>query len=369
VTIDNDTGLLERTLKALGRPAWEVTPEDIDRVVGDLAVAGRATSTRRDYVQIFKGFHRFLQARKAFRPDAAQSFDDRCLSWQMARRTVSIWTVAGRMKDIAFVGRAEHLDVVEAHRRGETDLTYRDGKWFLLVTCDVPAAEPNTDPEGWLGVDLGIVNIATTSDGTTFAGQRLNRYRRRQQRLRDQLQAKGTKSAKRKLKRRRRKERRTASQISHSIAKRIVTEAERTGRGIALEDLTGIRDRVRLRKPQRVTLRSWAFWELGFYIGYKAERLGVPVVFVDPRYTSQTCADCGHRERANRVSQSEFTCRSCGVVAHADRNAARNIAHRGAACWAAVNQPNAGYQARNAALRLASGQTEEQQALTSQWRG
>ncbi len=65
VTIDNDTGLLERTLTALGRPAWEVTPEDIDRVVGELAVAGRAASTRREYVQIFKGFHRFLQARKA----------------------------------------------------------------------------------------------------------------------------------------------------------------------------------------------------------------------------------------------------------------------------------------------------------------
>ena len=71
VTIDNDIGLLERTLKALGRPAWEVTAEDIDRVVGDLAVAGRATSTRREYVQIFKGFHRFLQARKAAEIEAA----------------------------------------------------------------------------------------------------------------------------------------------------------------------------------------------------------------------------------------------------------------------------------------------------------
>lgn len=65
VTIDNDIGLLERALTALGRPAWEVTSEDIDRVVGDLAVAGRSASTRREYVQIFKGFHRFLQARKA----------------------------------------------------------------------------------------------------------------------------------------------------------------------------------------------------------------------------------------------------------------------------------------------------------------
>lgn len=71
VTIDNDIGQLERTLKALGRPAWEVTSEDIDRVIGDLAVQGRKTSTRREYVQIFKGFHRFLQARKAPEIEAA----------------------------------------------------------------------------------------------------------------------------------------------------------------------------------------------------------------------------------------------------------------------------------------------------------
>ena len=73
-----------------------------------------------------------------------------------------------------------------------------------------------------------------------------------------------------------------------------MTEAERTGRGIALEDLGGIRDRVRLRKPQRVTLHSWAFHQLGQYIAYKAARAGVPVVYVDPAYTSQRCSSCGH---------------------------------------------------------------------------
>ena len=65
VTIDNDIGVLDRMLRALGRPAWEVTAEDVDRVVGSLATAGRASSTRRDYVQVFKGFHRFLEVRKA----------------------------------------------------------------------------------------------------------------------------------------------------------------------------------------------------------------------------------------------------------------------------------------------------------------
>ena len=122
--------------------------------------------------------------------------------------------------------------------------------------------------------------------------------------------------------------------MNHVIAKRIVTEAERTGRGIALEDLTGIRARVRLRKPQRVTLHSWAFARLGRYIAYKATMAGVPVVYVDPAYTSQTCSSCRHVNKKNRPDQATFRCTSCGFAEHADANAARNIAARGVADWA-----------------------------------
>lgn len=70
-TIDNDVGVLERMLDALGRPAWDVTAADIDRVVGGLATSGRAVSTRRNYLQVFKGFHRFLEVRKAVEIEAA----------------------------------------------------------------------------------------------------------------------------------------------------------------------------------------------------------------------------------------------------------------------------------------------------------
>ncbi len=65
------------------------------------------------------------------------------------------------------------------------------------------------------------------------------------------------------------------------------------------------------------------------------------VVWVDPAYTSQACSACGHVDRDNRVDQARFCCRSCGFAEHADWNAARNIALRGAAGWAAVNQPDA----------------------------
>jgi putative transposase len=60
---------------------------------------------------------------------------------------------------------------------------YRDGKWFLYATCDVP--EPDlTDPGGFLGVDLGVANIATTGDGTRHSGKYLNRQRHRSRYLR-----------------------------------------------------------------------------------------------------------------------------------------------------------------------------------------
>ncbi|WP_328768851.1 RNA-guided endonuclease InsQ/TnpB family protein [Streptomyces sp. NBC_00286] len=280
-----------------------------------------------------KRYRRATEKPIAFRPHGAQPYDDRMLSWQIPDRTVSIWTVSGRVKNVAFTASPEQLATLALYRQGESDLLERDGMWFLNATCEVPAAEPNTDPVDFLGIDLGIVNIATTSDGEMLAGRELNRIRARERKLRTKLQKKNTPSAKRRLKKRRRKEARRAKDINHKIAKHVVAEAERTGRGIALEDLTGIRERVRLRKPQRATLHSWGFAQLGQFIAYKARRAGVPVVRVDPAYTSRTCAECGHIDRANRVSQAWFACRNCGFVDHADRNGSRNIRARAWELW------------------------------------
>ena len=269
-----------------------------------------------------------------FRPDAAQPYDDRCLSWQYDARTVSIWTTAGRLKTVSFVCSPAALKLLQEYRKGESDLIERDGALYLIATCEVPEAE-QYEPDGFIGVDLGIVNIATTSTGYQAAGRALNRYRKRQLALRAKLQAKGTQSARRRLKARSRRETRHVKNTNHVIAKTIVTEAERTSRGISLEELKGIRQRVRLRKPQRVALHSWAFAQLGDFIVYKAKRAGVPLVFVDPAYSSRQCAACGHVDRLNRLSQARFACRSCGVVAHADRNASHVLARRGEHAWTA----------------------------------
>jgi putative transposase len=283
----------------------------------------------------------------AFRPDAAHPFDARCLSWQFpdsvgAREaTVSIWTVTGRLKNVSILGNPKQLMLLRTRSIGETDLIYRDGKWFLHATIEAPEA-PLTEPvNGFVGVDMGIVNIATTSTGENASGARLNRYRKRQVRLRKRLQAKKTSSARRLLKKRRRKEARFAANINHQVSKRIVAEAERTGCGIAVEELTGIRERVRLRKPQRAALHSWAFAQLGSFLAYKAKQAGVAFIEVDPAYTSQMCSDCGWVDKKNRRSQAAFECGRCDFVGHADHNAAINIATRGVERWGEVMRPYA----------------------------
>ncbi|MCQ1582093.1 RNA-guided endonuclease InsQ/TnpB family protein [Streptomyces parvus] len=275
-----------------------------------------------------------------FRPEAAQPYDDRCLSWQYDQQTVSIWTTAGRLKNIRFVCSPDALKILREHRKGESDLIERDGVFYLIAVCDIP--EPQVfEPAGFVGVDLGIVNIATTSTGYRAAGRGLNRHRKRQLDLRKKLQAKGTKSAKRLLKKRSRKEARHTANVNHIISKTIVTTAERTGYGIVLEDLTGIRSRVRHRKDQRTSLHSWSFHQLASFVEYKAKRAGVPLVYVDPAYTSQQCSECGHIDRKNRIDQAAFACRSCGALMHADDNASHNLARKGATAWTAGRESRA----------------------------
>jgi hypothetical protein len=77
-----------------------------------------------------------------FRPDAAQPYDDRCLSWQPGPRTVSIWTTSGRLRGVRFACSADAIETLAACRQGESDLVHRDGAWFLIATCEVP--EPGT---------------------------------------------------------------------------------------------------------------------------------------------------------------------------------------------------------------------------------
>jgi hypothetical protein len=105
------------------------------------------------------------KTQRTFLEHGAVPYDDRILSYNLKGSEVSIWTLDGRQA-IPFVCGERQRELL-ATQRGETDLALVRGKWYLFVTCEVETPEP-IDVEGFLGVDLGIVNLVTDCDGESF---------------------------------------------------------------------------------------------------------------------------------------------------------------------------------------------------------
>lgn len=267
----------------------------------------------------------------AFRPDGAVVYDERILAFH-GLEEVSLMVLHGRAVIPMQMGDYQRVQFSRAH--GQADLVLVKGTFFLLVTLDTPE-EPPTIPERFLGIDLGIVNLATDSDGNSYTGTPVDVVRQRCMTARQTYQSTHTRSAKRRLQKMARNESRFRRDVNHCIAKQLVAHAKDTKAALVLEDLTHIRDRMTVRKGQRNKHHGWSFNQLRQFVSYKAQRAGVPVVLVDPRNTSRGCSRCGFVDKRNRRSQAEFSCLRCGHVAHADLNAARNLATRGA-----VNRPD-----------------------------
>jgi len=248
--------------------------------------------------------------------------------------------VGGRQR-IAY-GCGDRQRSLLRHRGGQADLVHREGAFYLHQSCEVETPKEET-PEGWLGVDLGIVHLAVTSDGEHFSGEEVEAKRTWYGRRRKVLQSVGSRSAKRRLRKLSGRQRRYQRDTNHRISKELVEVAQRTGRGIAMEELSGIRERTRVRREQRHRHHNWSFYPLRRFVCYKARLAGVVMRFVDPRYSSQTCSLCGHCARANRRTREEFVCSVCGYAASADENAAREIARR-----AHVNAPMVSTEAAKA---------------------
>lgn len=260
-----------------------------------------------------------------FRPLGAICYDERIASFKKDDQ-VSLWTLGGR-KLFKFVC-GDRQRAALAHRKGQMDLAFRKGKFYLLATCDIQE-EPLTEIGGVLGVDMGVVNIATDSDGNNYTSSAVERVRVRNNYNRRRLQKKWTRSARRRLKRIAGRESNFRRNENHRISKELVLRAKGTGRGIALEDLKGIRERTTVRRKDRNKRLSWSYHQLRAFIEYKARLAGVPVIAVDPRNTSRTCNECGHCDKGNRKDQESFCCLQCGHSVNADQNAARNIRDRG----------------------------------------
>ncbi len=257
------------------------------------------------------------KAQRNFKPLGAITYDTRILSYK--KDSISIWSINGRLK-IPFIC---HNQKYFPYIQGESDLIYKRKKFYLFQTVEVPE-EDIKDIEDFIGIDFGIINIATTSDGQNFSGKQVDEVREKTTLFKKILQRKGTKSAKRHLKKLSGKERRFKKNTNHTISKQIVQIAKDTQRGIAIENIKSFR--VTVRKEQRERFGKWAFSELRSFIEYKGILAGIPVIAINPKNTSRTCSQCGFISKSNRKSQSNFSCLRCDFSLNADVNAAKNIA-------------------------------------------
>ena len=226
-----------------------------------------------------ESFQRDKTVCPVFKPFGAVTYDERILSFQGLDQ-VSLWTMTGRQAIALVYGtyQGQRFDRI----KGQCDLIYRDGTWLLLATVEFPE-KPPVQVTRFLGVDLGIANIATDSDGTQYSGKPVDRVRRKHNLQRTRLGHRNTKGAKKKLKRIAGKEARFRRHENHGISKALIAIAKDTGRGIACEDLRGIRDRLPVwAKDARHKRSGWSFFPLFSFLSYKAQRAGIPSVTVDP---------------------------------------------------------------------------------------
>jgi IS605 OrfB family transposase len=259
-----------------------------------------------------------------FKDTGAIVYDDRIMSFK-GLTIVSLDSVYGRLL-IPIIISSYHQGLLgESRIRGQADLILQNNIFYLMLIIETED-DKEFVPVDYIGVDLGIKNIATTSDGINYSGNKLNNIRKRKAKLRSKLQSINTKSAKRKLKKISGKDKRFVNDINHCISKQLVKTAKDTHRGISLERLKGIRKNVKtVNKAQRSKLSSWSFYKLQSFIGYKAKEAGVPIKYINPKNTSRTCPKCGHIDKKNRPTRDLFCCTACGFSAPADNVASENI--------------------------------------------
>jgi IS605 OrfB family transposase len=250
--------------------------------------------------------------------------------------------------------RFRRTEAMEGRLRSVTVRCDSAGRWFATFTADgVPRPEARPAERDALGIDLGLRQTATCSDGRVFTAAKplkvklakLRRYQRRQSRqLAAQMQAQGLDPKQRCPKGTRldfsKRRQRTQQQIGrlhaqiadvrrnhlHQINAAAVQHAEI----LILEDLAIAPMGRSLHRGFRRGVADAGLGELGRQLNYKAAWHGRVVVKVDRWFpSSKTCSGCGHIHAGLRLQDSRWTCPACGSELDRDLNAAINIEREG----------------------------------------
>jgi len=201
----------------------------------------------------------------------------------------------------------------------------RDKQWYMSYSYNT-ICESSRKTEGFIGVDRNSVgNVVTIADAITGKFRKIGpctasltkNFRNR----RANLQSKGAKNALVKIKR---KQSRRIKEINHKVSRTVVDYAKLHRSVLVLEDLGQISKKGKAKKY--VQRSQWSFYQLETFIKYKAALLGVPVIYINPAYTSQICSKCGS---LNKPNGKHYRCSSCGYFCHRDVNAAFNISKLG----------------------------------------
>jgi len=239
-------------------------------------------------------------------------------------------TLRGKQLTLSCIGKRHQVilqippyfeEVFQTWRFVGSTLVYNRRKRQFFFHLVFEKEDPPLEEGEVQGIDRGIHHIAVTSDATFYSNKHVRASQRRYLYNRRTLQAKGTPSAKRRLKAMAGREKRFSKDVNHVVSKRLVQQ-ERVG-VLVLEDLSGIRNKRRNKKSNK-RIASWPFYQLSCFLEYKAKGVGKRVAYVDARYTSQRCSQCGSTHSSYR-KKSRFRCGTCGFCDHADVNAAKNI--------------------------------------------
>lgn len=195
--------------------------------------------------------------------------------------------------------------------------------YFVCITTDAVKSIQCQDENQILGIDMGVTNFCVDSNGVFISNPKHFEQYEKQLRIENRSLArkkKGSNSWKRQVHK--------LALLHHKIANvrkdflhKESTKIAKANHTVILEDLN-ISNMVKNNLSKHILDAGWGLFRK--MLTYKTN-----VVAINPKFTSQTCNDCGVKDAKSRISQSKFVCTSCGTESNADANAAKNILGKG----------------------------------------